>query len=57
MSDWQIRDSIANNLKVDETFNLLVKVARHLGIDTELSEKYFKEANDFRYDRKGRSNV
>lgn len=50
-TDWQIRDSVALHTEVDEMFKLLVRVAQHIGINTELEEKYFKNAQDFRYQR------
>lgn len=48
-SDWEIRDSISLHSEIDETFKLVVKLARHLGLDTELEEKLFKNAQDFHY--------
>lgn len=50
-SDWEIRDSVSLHTEIDETFKLVVKLAQHLGVDTELEEKYFKNAQDFRYQR------
>lgn len=56
MTDWQIRDSVSMQAKLDETFSLLKKIADHLGIDTELNDKYFKNADQVRYERNNSDN-
>lgn len=49
--DWEIRDSVAVQTKLDELFSAVTKIAENLGVDIELQKKYYKNADDFRWQR------